>query len=105
MDSDNWRRGAVLVSAQCRVGPSLLHMTWDGYPLHYHSRHGWGYLVPGRTANLSQDECEDFPKRYHNRTTTQLIAISCPEIMCDQLVGKAVEKCPMPIISGSERTH
>jgi len=30
----------------------LLRMTWDGFPLHYSRKHGWGYLVPGRTDNL-----------------------------------------------------
>ena len=28
-------------------------MTWDGFPLHYSRRHGWGYLVPGREDNLT----------------------------------------------------
>ena len=31
-----------------RITPKLLHLTWDGYPLHYDVTHGWGYLVPGR---------------------------------------------------------
>ena len=74
MDSDDWTRGSVLVSAQCRVGPSLLRMSWDGYPLYYHSRHGWGYLVPGRTTNLSQDDCEHFPTRYVTCTMQNLVS-------------------------------
>ena len=31
-----------------RITPKLLHLTWDGFPLHYDATHGWGYLVPGR---------------------------------------------------------
>lgn len=63
MDSEAWERGSVLVSAQCRVGPSLLRMTWDGFPLYYHRRHGWGYLVPGRSTNLESDEHQHFPRK------------------------------------------
>lgn len=42
----------------------LLRMTWDSFPLHYSRKHGWGYLVPGRTDNLrggceTEDEEED----------------------------------------------
>lgn len=63
-DSDDWSRGSILVSAQCRVGPSLLRMSWDGFPLYYHARHGWGYLVPGRTSNLVENDMErSFPLR------------------------------------------
>lgn len=30
-------------------------LTWDGFPLHYSERHGWGYLVPGRRDNLAKE--------------------------------------------------
>lgn len=35
-----------LISLQRRVSPKLLRLSWDGYPLHYSKKHGWGYLVP-----------------------------------------------------------
>lgn len=41
------------ISPQCQVAPTLLRMTWDGFPLLYNRKHGWGYLVPGRTDNLT----------------------------------------------------
>lgn len=47
------------MSPQCQIAPSLLHMTWDSYPLHYSRKHGWGYLVPGRTDNLQQPDAEE----------------------------------------------
>lgn len=37
-----------------RLTPKLMALTWDGFPLHFSERHGWGYLVPGRRDNLAQ---------------------------------------------------
>jgi len=34
------------ISLQCRTAAKLLQLVWDGYPLHYDTTHGWGYLVP-----------------------------------------------------------
>lgn len=54
---DSWSPGASLISLQMRVTPKLMGLTWDGFPLHYTEKHGWGYLVPGRRDNLvSQEE-------------------------------------------------
>lgn len=39
-----------------RVTPKLMGLTWDGFPLHYTEKHGWGYLVPGRKDNLVPQE-------------------------------------------------
>lgn len=44
-----------------RVTPKLMAMTWDGFPLHYSERHGWGYLVPGRQDNLAPAPAESAP--------------------------------------------
>lgn len=55
-DKEEWREGPVNISAQCQVAPSLLRMTWDGFPLHFTRKHGWGYLVPGRTDNLTANQ-------------------------------------------------
>ncbi|TMS05173.1 DNA polymerase subunit gamma-1 [Larimichthys crocea] len=53
----SWSPGASLISLQMRVTPKLMGLTWDGFPLHYTEKHGWGYLVPGRRDNLvSQNE-------------------------------------------------
>uniref|UniRef100_A0A671Y6T9 DNA polymerase subunit gamma-1 n=1 Tax=Sparus aurata TaxID=8175 RepID=A0A671Y6T9_SPAAU len=52
---DGWSPGASLISLQMRVTPKLMGLTWDGFPLHYTEKHGWGYLVPGRRDNL--DTC------------------------------------------------
>ncbi|KAJ8029029.1 DNA polymerase subunit gamma-1 [Holothuria leucospilota] len=38
--------GPSNISSQTRVTPKLMRMTWEGYPLHFTSKHGWGYLVP-----------------------------------------------------------
>ena len=40
--------GLAELTTSKRVVPKLLRLTWDGYPLHYDRRFGWGYVVPGR---------------------------------------------------------
>lgn len=59
-ESEDWAPGASLISLQMRLTPKLMGLTWDGFPLHYSEKHGWGYLVPGRKDNLaSEEEGED----------------------------------------------
>ncbi|XP_028351716.1 DNA polymerase subunit gamma-1 isoform X3 [Physeter macrocephalus] len=54
LDDPAWTPGPSLLSLQMRVTPKLMALTWDGFPLHYSERHGWGYLVPGRRDNLAK---------------------------------------------------
>uniref|UniRef100_A0A1A8EHG9 DNA polymerase subunit gamma-1 n=1 Tax=Nothobranchius kadleci TaxID=1051664 RepID=A0A1A8EHG9_NOTKA len=56
MSEDSWSPGASLISLQMRLTPKLMGLTWDGFPLHYTEKHGWGYLVPGRRDNLKSQE-------------------------------------------------
>jgi len=51
LTDEDWSPGPSGVSAQTRITPKLLRLTWDGFPLHYDATHGWGYLVPGRIDN------------------------------------------------------
>ncbi|MEQ2179186.1 hypothetical protein GOODEAATRI_022022 [Goodea atripinnis] len=61
ISEDNWSPGASLISLQMRLTPKLMGLTWDGFPLHYTEKHGWGYLVPGRRDNLnSQEENQEY---------------------------------------------
>lgn len=53
---DSWSPGASLISLQTRLTPKLMGLMWDGFPLHYTEKHGWGYLVPGRRDNLVTEE-------------------------------------------------
>ncbi|XP_041853123.1 DNA polymerase subunit gamma-1 isoform X2 [Melanotaenia boesemani] len=55
-EEDSWSPGASLISLQMRLTPKLMGLTWDGFPLHYTEKHGWGYLVPGRRDNLNPPE-------------------------------------------------
>ncbi|NXC17228.1 DPOG1 polymerase, partial [Corythaeola cristata] len=52
LEEDGWVPGPSLISLQMRVTPKLMRLAWDGFPLHYSEKHGWGYLVPGRQDNL-----------------------------------------------------
>ncbi|KAM4573782.1 DNA polymerase subunit gamma-1 [Odontesthes bonariensis] len=55
-EDDSWSPGASLISLQMRLTPKLMGLTWDGFPLHYTEKHGWGYLVPGRRDNINPQE-------------------------------------------------
>ncbi|XP_062998741.1 DNA polymerase subunit gamma-1 isoform X2 [Elgaria multicarinata webbii] len=55
LDDASWVPGPSLISLQMRVTPKLMRLTWDGFPLHYSEKYGWGYLVPGRKDNLPED--------------------------------------------------
>ncbi|KAF4792952.1 DNA polymerase subunit gamma-1 [Turdus rufiventris] len=52
LEDEGWVPGPSLISLQMRVTPKLMRLAWDGFPLHYSEKHGWGYLVPGRQDNL-----------------------------------------------------
>ncbi|XP_028679587.1 DNA polymerase subunit gamma-1 [Erpetoichthys calabaricus] len=58
LSDSNWAPGPGLISLQMRVTPKLMALTWDGFPLHYSDKHGWGYLVPGRQDNLQEMNTE-----------------------------------------------
>lgn len=60
-EEEDWSPGATLISLQMRVTPKLMRLTWDGFPLHYTEKHGWGYLVPGRKDNLEPIEDTEGP--------------------------------------------
>lgn len=45
-DNPDWAPGPYLISTQMRSVPKLLRLKWDGYPVHYDEKNGWGYLVP-----------------------------------------------------------
>lgn len=70
LSDPDWSPGPGLISLQMRVTPKLMGLTWDGFPLHYSDRHGWGYLVPGRRDNLEQPGGSNepiCPYRYERR--------------------------------------
>nr|XP_045002261.1 DNA polymerase subunit gamma-1 isoform X1 [Jaculus jaculus] len=69
LDDPAWTPGPSLLSLQMRVTPKLMALTWDGFPLHYSERHGWGYLVPGRRDNLTE---------VPGGTTLESAGVACP---------------------------
>uniref|UniRef100_A0A8C5FJY7 DNA polymerase subunit gamma-1 n=1 Tax=Gadus morhua TaxID=8049 RepID=A0A8C5FJY7_GADMO len=79
-DDDDWCPGPRLLSLQMRVTPKLMGLTWDGFPLHYTDRHGWGYLVPGRRDNLGAPlgEEEEGPRCPH-RAIEEVYRESCEQ--------------------------
>ncbi|XP_013783947.1 DNA polymerase subunit gamma-1-like isoform X2 [Limulus polyphemus] len=58
-NEDEWEPGPTLISTQMRTVPKLMRLTWDGYPLHYDTKHGWGYLVPGKPPDADTDNGEE----------------------------------------------
>ncbi|CAL1528194.1 unnamed protein product, partial [Lymnaea stagnalis] len=49
--------GPSCISTQCRVAAKLMRLTWEGFPVHYDEKYGWGYLVP-HAEELTPDEEE-----------------------------------------------
>ncbi|XP_040198347.1 DNA polymerase subunit gamma-1 [Rana temporaria] len=62
LEDPDWLPGPNLISLQMRLTPKLMRLTWDGFPLHFSEKHGWGYLVPGRKDNpfANQEEDDNF---------------------------------------------
>lgn len=62
LEGRDWQPGPCLITTQMRITPKLMHLTWGGYPLHHHPKHGWGYLVPnGDLAALYTELPEGHP--------------------------------------------
>ena len=61
-DAWSWQFGPVGISPQMRVTPYLLRMKWNGYPLHWREKMGWGYLIPasGHTPQEGSENCRCF---------------------------------------------
>ncbi|NXA33192.1 DPOG1 polymerase, partial [Eudromia elegans] len=55
LEDAEWVPGPSLISLQMRVTPKLMRLAWDGFPLHFSEKHGWGYLVPGRQDNVPRE--------------------------------------------------
>ncbi len=52
--------GPTKISLLQRVAPKLLKLMWDGFPLHYDSTHGWGYIIPGKDiSDIDQLTAQD----------------------------------------------
>lgn len=59
-----------------RCVPKLMRLTWDGYPLHYDAKHGWGYLVPN-IIELDLVENSEFPLRYFSYSSVVRCVCVC----------------------------
>ncbi|CAK9295606.1 unnamed protein product [Gordionus sp. m RMFG-2023] len=49
---NSWKPGPFLITSLARIAPKLLRLTWNDYPLYFHPKYKWGYLVPGNLTNL-----------------------------------------------------
>uniref|UniRef100_A0A1I8GAC5 DNA-directed DNA polymerase n=1 Tax=Macrostomum lignano TaxID=282301 RepID=A0A1I8GAC5_9PLAT len=65
----NAAQGASLITAQMRVAPKLLRLTWRGFPLHHDSELKWGRLVPGRNPSPAEAD-----PRYFNPDNGRLLS-------------------------------
>ncbi|XP_028814792.1 DNA polymerase subunit gamma-1 [Denticeps clupeoides] len=83
-DEEAWSPGASLISLQMRLTPKLMGLTWDGFPLHYTEKHGWGYLVPGRRDNLEHSREEDEGPVCPHRAIEKIYRRYCEEKGKDQ---------------------
>lgn len=101
-----WQPGPCLITTQMRITPKLMQLTWEGYPLHFHQKHGWGYLVPNddliaQYVKLTEGHpyekfpieqlrlhCKDLPKS-HILVDDQS---DCDEMIRDNLVQAKIEQ-------------
>ncbi|NXF84642.1 DPOG1 polymerase, partial [Eubucco bourcierii] len=79
LEEAGWVPGPSLISLQMRVTPKLMRLAWDGFPLHYSEKHGWGYLVPGRQDNLLTEPSEEGGPSCPHRVIEQLYRQHCLE--------------------------
>ncbi|XP_039579192.1 DNA polymerase subunit gamma-1 isoform X1 [Passer montanus] len=79
LEEEGWVPGPSLISLQMRVTPKLMRLAWDGFPLHYSEKHGWGYLVPGRQDNLSAAPAETDGPSCPHRVIESLYRQHCLE--------------------------
>uniref|UniRef100_A0A8D0H7V5 DNA polymerase subunit gamma-1 n=1 Tax=Sphenodon punctatus TaxID=8508 RepID=A0A8D0H7V5_SPHPU len=79
LDEPDWLPGPSLLSLQMRVTPKLMRLTWDGFPLHYSEKHGWGYLVPGRKDNVLEETLEPEAPSCPYRVIEHLYREHCKE--------------------------
>ncbi|XP_015260964.1 PREDICTED: DNA polymerase subunit gamma-1 [Gekko japonicus] len=79
LDDPSWVPGPSLISLQMRVTPKLMRLTWDGFPLHYSEKYGWGYLVPGRKERPVEDDLGDQSPSCPFRVIEHLYQEHCKE--------------------------
>ncbi|XP_006028344.1 DNA polymerase subunit gamma-1 [Alligator sinensis] len=79
LDSPHWVPGPSLITLQMRVTPKLMRLAWDGFPLHYSEKYGWGYLVPGRKDNFPGDTPETEVPLCPHRVIEDLYKEHCKE--------------------------
>ncbi|KAI8441128.1 hypothetical protein MSG28_009380 [Choristoneura fumiferana] len=71
----DWEPGATNITTSMQITPKLLRLSWEGYPLHYVQGEGWGFLVPFRREN----DTEDQPKL----PLAELLE-KCPVVQCKE---------------------
>uniref|UniRef100_A0A8C0V9M1 DNA polymerase subunit gamma-1 n=1 Tax=Cyanistes caeruleus TaxID=156563 RepID=A0A8C0V9M1_CYACU len=90
LEEEGWVPGPSLISLQMRVTPKLMRLAWDGFPLHYSEKHGWGYLVPGRQDNLPAAPVETDGPSCPHRVIENLYRKHCLEKGKEQPPGLEV---------------
>ncbi|NXK55673.1 DPOG1 polymerase, partial [Chauna torquata] len=101
LEEESWVPGPSLISLQMRVTPKLMRLAWDGFPLHYSERHGWGYLVPGRQDNLPAAPSEAEGPVCPHRVIEQLYRQHCLEKGKEQPPEEATMEDELMVMDGS----
>nr|KAG5714277.1 hypothetical protein BaRGS_018494 [Batillaria attramentaria] len=83
---EDWYPGPSNISTQCRVTPKLMRLTWDGFPLHFDTTYGWGYLVPTQQTQtelekeLEKQDPEETECKFPVRAFLEFMRTSKPEM-------------------------
>nr|XP_054756304.1 DNA polymerase subunit gamma-1-like [Lytechinus pictus] len=100
----DWSPGPSLISSQTRITPKLLRLTWDGYPLHYTSKHGWGYLVPGRPESKYQPRTDPGPS-FPLKSLQDMMSSQTDNVSSDDSADEITAKGITSKISRSPPSH
>ncbi|XP_015728580.1 DNA polymerase subunit gamma-1 [Coturnix japonica] len=101
LEEEGWVPGPSLISLQMRVTPKLMRLAWDGFPLHYSEKHGWGYLVPGRQDNLPAASAEPEGPVCPHRAIERLYRQHCLQRGQEQPPEEAGVEDELMVLEGS----
>ena len=63
----NWMPGPSLITTRIRTTPSLLRLSWTGYPLYYDETHAWSYIFKDEKFKKAAETAKSKEKKLHKK--------------------------------------
>ncbi|OQR72043.1 DNA polymerase subunit gamma-1-like [Tropilaelaps mercedesae] len=100
----NWEFGAWNISTQMRCVPKLMKLMWDGYPLHYHEKHGWGYLVPTESGASPEESQSSYASdKSLEKSSSQFPLAAYKKVIAES--RKNATGRPVSVFEGLDQKH